>query len=143
MAAEAVIFFDPGRVAAMGERRKRAGHLISKHRFVAAQFEAFLREGLWLKLAGHANRMADVLAQALTGAGFRPLWPVEANLVFVVLPQHVHQRLTAAGASYYEMHRGSAPAAAFSRPDDVLVRLVTSFSTTTDDIDRFAAVVRS
>jgi threonine aldolase len=143
MAAEAVIFFDPARVAAMGERRKRAGHLISKHRFVAAQFEAFLREGLWLTLAGHANRMADLLAQALTGAGFRPLWSVEANLVFVVLPQHVHKRLTAAGASYYEMRRGSAPAAAFSRPDDVLVRLVTSFSTTTDDIDRFAAAIRT
>jgi len=143
MAAEAVIFFDPASARAMGERRKRAGHLMSKHRFVAAQFDAFLADGLWLRLARHANRMADQLAQGLSEIGFRPLWPVEANLVFVVLPQDVHKRLTAAGASYYDMHRDTAPAAEFARPDDVLVRLVTSFSTTVEEIDRFLAAARA
>ena len=143
MAAEAVIFFDPASARAMGERRKRAGHLMSKHRFVAAQFDAFLADGLWLRLARHANRMADQLAQGLSEIGFRPLWPVEANLVFVVLPQDVHKRLTAAGASYYDMHRDTAPAAEFARPDDVLVRLVTSFSTTVEEIDRFVAAARA
>jgi threonine aldolase len=102
---------------------------MSKHRFVAAQFDAFLTDGLWLTLARHANRMADQLAQKLSEIGFPPVWPVEANLVFAVLPQEVHKRLTAAGASYYEMHRDTAPSAEFGRPDDVLVRLVTSFST--------------
>ena len=58
LAAEAVVFFDPARAARMDERRKRGGHLISKHRFVAAQFEAFLADGLWLKLARHANDKA-------------------------------------------------------------------------------------
>jgi threonine aldolase len=143
MAAEAVIFFDPARAAAMGERRKRAGHLMSKHRFVAAQFDAFLTDGLWLTLARHANQMADQLAQKLSGIGFPPVWPVEANLVFAVLPQEVHKRLTAAGASYYEMHRDTAPSAKFGRPDDVLVRLVTSFSTRQEDIERFVAVARA
>ena len=143
MAAEAVIFFDPARAAAMGERRKRAGHLMSKHRFVAAQFDAFLTDGLWLTLARHANQMADQLAQKLSEIGFRPVWPVEANLVFAVLPQEVHKRLTAAGASYYEMHRDTAPSAKFGRPDDVLVRLVTSFSTRQEDIERFVAVARA
>ena len=143
MAAEAVIFFDPATARAMGERRKRAGHLMSKHRFVAAQFDAFLTDGLWLRLAQHANRMADQLAQRLSAIGLPPVWPVEANLVFVVLPQDVHKRLTAAGASYYDMHRDTAPSAKFGRPDDVLSRLVTSFSTTMEDIDRFVAAARA
>ena len=72
LAAEAVVFFDPARAAMMAERRKRAGHLVSKHRFIAAQFEAFLTDGLWLDLASHANRMADRLAATLAGARHRP-----------------------------------------------------------------------
>jgi len=140
MAAEAVIFFDPVRAAAMPERRKRGGHLISKHRFVAAQFEAFLADQLWLRLAGHANRMADRLARGLSKKGLQPLWPVEANLVFVVLPAKVHHMLQAAGAVYYTMHRDTALAGQ-SSPGDVLVRLVTSFATTEEEVDRFVAVV--
>ena len=101
MAAEAVVFFDPARAANMSERRKRGGHLISKHRFVAAQFEAFFAADLWLKLARHANDMADRLAAKLTAAGVVPLWPVEANEVFVVLPSRTDRRLKAAGAVYY------------------------------------------
>ena len=62
LAAEAVVFFDPARGAALAERRKRGGHLLSKHRFIAAQFEAFLDGDLWLDLARHANGMADRLA---------------------------------------------------------------------------------
>jgi threonine aldolase len=139
MAAEAVIFFDPARATAMAERRKRAGHLVSKHRFIAAQFEAFLADGLWLTLARRANRMADRLARGLTDKGLAPVWPVDANLVFVALPAEVHKKLQAAGASYYPMHRHTAPAVPLRRPDDVLVRLVTSFATREDEIDRFIA----
>jgi threonine aldolase len=141
MAAEAVIFFDPARAAAMGERRKRGGHLISKHRFVAAQFEAFLADGLWLALARHANHMADRLARGLSDIGFAPIWPVEANLVFAKLPPATHERLTAAGASYYVRHRDTGNNAG-AHSDDVLVRLVTSFSTTAEEIDRFVALAK-
>jgi threonine aldolase len=141
MAAEAVIFFDPVRASAMGERRKRGGHLMSKHRFVAAQFDAFLTDGLWLTLARHANAMADRLADGLRAKGLQPVWPVEANLVFAVLPAEVHKRLQAAGASYYPMHRDTAPERAFRRPDAVLVRLVTSFATTAQEVDAFLAVL--
>ena len=83
MAAEAVVFFDRARGADMPERRKRGGHLVSKHRFLAAQFEAFLADDLWLRLARHANAMADRLAAGLAAAGLSPVWPVEANEVFV------------------------------------------------------------
>src|SRR6185295_13333501 len=66
MGAEAVIFFDPERGANMQDRRKRGGALASKHRFIAAQMEAYLADNLWLKLARHANAMADALAAGLT-----------------------------------------------------------------------------
>ncbi|HML15333.1 MAG TPA: beta-eliminating lyase-related protein, partial [Xanthobacteraceae bacterium] len=75
LAAEAVIFFDPARAKGMPERRKRGGHLLSKHRFLAAQLDAYLNDGLWLDLARHANRMADRLAQGLRAAGIKPVWP--------------------------------------------------------------------
>ena len=86
LAAEAVVFFDAARGANMAERRKRGGHLVSKHRFIAAQIEAYLAGDLWLKLARHANAMADRLAAGLAAAGLHPVWPVEANEVFVALP---------------------------------------------------------
>jgi threonine aldolase len=143
MAAEAMIFFDPARAAGMPERRKRGGHLVSKHRFVAAQFDAFLADGLWLKLARHANQMADRLAQGLVAKGLPPVWPVEANLVFAVLPAETHKRLQAVGASYYPMHRDTGPPTMLRRADDVLVRLVTSFATTADEVDAFLAAVGS
>ena len=136
LAAEALVFFERTRAAGMDERRKRAGHLLSKHRFVAAQFHAFLSGGLWLDLARHANAMAERLAAKLSAVGLRPVWPVEVNLVFVVLPQAVHRNLEAAGACYYVMRRNDVALA----PGDVLARLVTSHATTPADVDRFAAI---
>ena len=137
IAAEAVVFFDPAAAAQMGERRKRAGHLLSKHRFLAAQFEAFLHDNCWLRLARHANAMADRLAAGLTKVGFAPVWPVEANLVFVILPKTVDERLKAAGARYYVRASDSLPPAATLQPGDALVRLVTSFATRESEVDRF------
>ena len=69
LAAEAVVFFDAARGANMSERRKRGGHLVSKHRFIAAQIEAYFTDDLWLRLARHANAMADRLASGLVAAG--------------------------------------------------------------------------
>jgi threonine aldolase len=140
MAAEAVVFFDPARAAGMSERRKRGGHLISKHRFVAAQIEAFLSDNLWLTLARHANQMADRLAERLAAVGCPPIWPVEANLVFVVIRRETHERLQHAGATYYVMDSESLPETVDR--DCLLVRLVTSFATTDTDIDRFVVIAR-
>src|SRR6266516_1400906 len=91
LAAEAIVFFDPARATNMQERRKRGGQLVSKHRFIAAQIEAYLADGLWLKLARHANAMADRLSDGLARAGLAPVWPVEANEVFVILPRQVSE----------------------------------------------------
>ena len=138
MAAEAVIVFDRARAAYLGERRKRAGHLASKHRFIAAQMLAFLAEDYWLTLARHANAKADRLAEQLTAAGLKPVWPVEANLVFAVLPRALDAKLRAAGADYYVRSSDSLDIGA----GNVLVRLVTSFATTDADVARFVELCK-
>lgn len=142
MAAEAVVFFDPTDAKAMGERRKRAGHLVSKHRFLALQFAAYLEKDCWLRLARHGNGMADKLAAGLTAAGRPPVWPVEANLVFIAVPRAVEARLKAAGARYYVRSSGSLPADRALGPDEVLLRLVTSFATREAEIERFVALLK-
>lgn len=134
MGAEAVIFFDPKRGEGMSGRRKRGGALLSKHRFIAAQMEAFLEDDLWLRLARHANGMADRLDDGLTKAGYAPVWPVEANEVFAALPAALCDKLQAAGAVFYR-----------SDTDDngnVIVRLVTSFQTTAEEVERFVELAR-
>ena len=138
MGAEAVVFFDRKLAANMAERRKRAGQLLSKHRFLALQYQALLADDYWLRLARHANAMADRLASALTAGGRTPAWPVEANLVFLVLPNAVEARLKAAGAHYYVRHSESL--AVPLPPDHCLIRLVTSFATREDEVDRFASL---
>jgi threonine aldolase len=140
LAAEAVVFFDRAAAMHMAERRKRAGHLLSKHRFLALQFQAFLHNDCWLRLARHANAMADRLAAGLAAAGFPPVWPVEANLVFVLLPIVLEARLRAAGASFYVRHSESLPDGADQAPDRLLIRLVTSFASSADEVDRFVAL---
>jgi len=142
LAAEAVVFFDPARANAMAERRKRGGHLLSKHRFIAAQFEAFLADDEWLKLAAHANRMADRLATHLASVKLPPIWPVEANIVFARLPRALHERLQAAGAHYYVIHTEHTDPATVP-PGYVLVRLVTSFATTESSIDEFISLAKT
>jgi threonine aldolase len=141
LAAEAVVFFDPDRAAHMGERRKRGAQLVSKHRFIAAQFDAFFRDDLWLTLARQANAQADRLAAGLTGAGCAPVWPVEANEVFVALPRAVDERLRAAGAAYYPWSSQGLPNGTTVPADRLLVRLVTSFATIDDEIAQFVGLV--
>jgi threonine aldolase len=138
LAAEAVVFFDRRRAAFMAERRKRAGHLLSKHRFLAAQFAAVLADDKWLALAEHANLMADRLSAKLAAVGLVPVWPVEANLVFVVLSRPLDAKLKAAGARYY----GRSNASLRLGPNQILARLVTSFATQEEEIDRFAQLCK-
>lgn len=140
-AAEAVVFFDPERGREFGYTRKRAGHLFSKSRFVAAQFDALLRDGLWLRLAAHANAMADRLADGLSRVrGVRLPFGPGANAVFVVLPKSTLARLQAAGAKLYPW--SAATLAPEDRPggDEVYVRLVTSFATRPEEIDDFLEI---
>ena len=94
LACEAVVFFDPARAANFAYLRKRGGHTLSKGRFLGAQMEAYLRDGLWLRLAEQANAAARRLSAGLAKApGVRLAWPTEANEVFVVAPTATGQRL--------------------------------------------------
>ncbi len=136
LAAEAVVFFDPKLAAMMPERRKRSGHLFSKHRFLAAQFEAYINDDYGLTLARHANSMADLLAARLGEAGIRVLWPVEANLVFAAMPKALDAKLRGAGAAYYVRRSEGLP------EDEMLVRMVTSFATREEEIENFASLIQ-
>ena len=133
MAAEAVLFFEPTLAADFRYRRKRAGHLFSKMRFLSAQLLAYCSDGLWLKNARHANAMAARLAEGLAALpGADLVHPVEANEVFVSLPEPAIGAMAAAGVVF---HRWGAAA---SRT----VRLVAAFDTPADDVDRAVAAAR-
>ncbi len=135
LAAEAVIFFDPARAADVVFRRKRGGHLFSKMRFVSAQIEAMLDGGLWMRLAQHANAMAQRLGSGLAALpGIVLADPIEANEVFAQLPnKQTLKALQTAGARFYVWGPSS---------DQPLIRLVCSFATTEAEIEAFIAVAR-
>ena len=99
LSAEAVVFFHLGLVRDFELRRKRAGHLLSKSRFVAAQLLAYVESGIWRRNAARANAMARSIAQA---AGKRLLHPVEANEVFIALGAEGKASLRAAGFEFYD-----------------------------------------
>jgi threonine aldolase len=138
LAAEAVVFFDPKMAADFAFRRKRAGHLFSKMRFLSVQLEAYVEGGLWLRLARHANDMAARLAAGLgqvEGGAVR--FPVEANEIFVRLPAAALKHLRAAGATFHRWPMADDDAAGYT------IRLVTSFATKPEDVDAFLAVIRA
>lgn len=127
--AEAILFFDPARAADFVYRRKRAGHLLSRMRFVAAQFEAMLEGGLWLRLASHANAMAARLAAGIAATrGAALLHPVEANEIFARLPDGAVERLRGQGFRFYDWGAGAA-------------RFVTAFATQAADVDALIAAL--
>jgi threonine aldolase len=132
-AAEAVVFLRPGLSADFAERRKRAGHLLSKGRFIAAQLLAYLDDDLWRRNAAHANAMARRLGAGLAALpGVTLPDPVEANMAFPVLPEAMRDGLRAAGFRFYDW------------PSETpgMVRLVTSFQTRPEDVEAFLAAAR-
>ena len=109
--AEAVVFFNAPDVQDFEYRRKAAGHLLSKMRFVSAQLVSYLEDGRWLATAKRANSLARTLAKDLASLdGARLAYPVEANAVFVSLPDETVARLRAAGARFLDWSRRQAAA---------------------------------
>jgi threonine aldolase len=99
---EAIVFFDRALAGEFARRRKQAGQLASKMRYLAAPWLGVLREGAWLRHAAHANAMAQRLAGRLQGVrGAQLLAPVQANGVFVDLPEPVVRGLRARGWHFY------------------------------------------
>ncbi|MDE0113100.1 MAG: beta-eliminating lyase-related protein [Albidovulum sp.] len=138
--AEAVVIFDKEKAWEFELRRKRAGHLLSKHRYLSAQMDAYLEDDLWLKLAGRANRAADRLAKALQAIpGVELEHPVEANMVFASWPRQGHRRAADAGAKYYLWPFSQCFEGDGEEP--LSARLVCNWSTEDEEIDRFAELL--
>ena len=138
LAAEAVVVFDPALAAELAFRRKRSGHLWSKMRFLSAQLNAYLTDDLWLRNARHANAMADRLATGLAAiAGTRFVQPVEANELFVALPDRVAARLREHGFGFYDW---PGPERDAEGKAATVARLVTSYDLRASDVDGFLSV---
>ena len=127
MSAEALVFFRPELAAETMRRRKRAGHLLSKGRYLAAQVLAMLEGDLWLDCARAANARAATLASA---AGQRLVHPVEANEVFLRATPDEAAALRAQGFDFYDWAPGE-------------VRLVTAWDSNEGHVDALAAAIRT
>ena len=135
LGGEAVIFFHEKDVADFEYRRKKSGHLLSKMRFLSAQLDAYLENDRWLMAATRANALARKLADALKDIPSAELAdPVQANALFVRLPDDIVTRLRKAGATFYD----------WTPPENgkTLIRLVLSFATPQEAVDRFIAAAR-
>ena len=130
MAAEAIILFGEAKAcfARLQARQKRAGHMLPKMRYVAAQMDAWLADDLWLDLARSANAAGRALAEGLSALeGVERAQPCDGNEVFLRMDAAVADRLRAAGVGFYAWPDGSA-------------RFVASWCTTREEI---AAVIRA
>jgi len=126
MNAEALIFFDPARAEAVPRLRKRAGHLLSKGRFLAAQLLAMVEGDVWLDNARTANRAAQALADAAGSA--RLVHPVEANELFVRMTAPEAAAIRALGYDFYDWAPGE-------------VRLVTSWDQDMRAVESLASAI--
>jgi threonine aldolase len=131
MTADAIVVFDRSLTAELSFRAKRAGQLTSKMRFQAAQMDAYLTDDLWLRNAAHAGAMATRLQEglkAISGVGL--LGSADANVLFCRLPQRAVEGLLAEGYAFYH-----------DRWEPGVVRFVTSFTTTEQDVDHLVQAV--
>jgi threonine aldolase len=128
ISAEALIFFGEAHRQATLYRRKRAGHLLSKGRYMAAQILAMLEDDVWLRNARAANAAAARLAQA--AGEDRLVLPVEANELFVRVTPAEAQRLRDQGFDFYDWGPGEA-------------RLVTAWDSDPAHVDALAAAIRA
>jgi threonine aldolase len=112
--------------------RKQGMQLVSKMRFIGAQFEAYLNSGIWMVNANHANAMAKLLFEKVKELkGIQITQKVEANAVFAIIPEDVIQPLQDKYFFYIWDE---------SRHE---VRWMTSFDTTPEDIEGFSACLKS
>ncbi|MDG3085192.1 low specificity L-threonine aldolase [Vibrio hannami] len=130
---EAVVLFDKSLATELEYRRKRSGHLMSKMRFLSSQIDAYITDNLWLDNANHANAMASKMRKGLSDIdGVELINPSETNIIFCKLPLKTIAVLDEAGFQFYH-----------GRWEEGVVRLVTSFSTTEDEVDAFVGCAAS
>jgi threonine aldolase len=136
--AEAVIIFDPANSTDLPHLRKRAGNLFSKSTLVSAQFDAWLRDDLWLKLAHHANEMAArLVALVRASSTMRLAWETGSSQVFIIMPDDLAERLRAAGARFYDWDTPIGMEH-LVQPGEKIRRFITSYATRPEDIVNFS-----
>lgn len=139
MGVEAAVIFDPERALEFELRRKRAGHLFSKHRYLSAQMVAYLEDDLWLEMAAQANaactRLVDGLSQV---PGVELQFVPQANMVFANWPRAAHERLHKAGAQY-DLWGGNLEGPDPMEP--LTARMVCDWSATDDNTDAFVRLL--
>ncbi len=139
--AEALVFMNPELAKDLPFIRKRAAQLLSKSRFIAAQFDAYLDDGLWLELARYANAMAQRLQHGINNSTHARLaWRAEANEVYAILDKVHAGRLRENGAVFYQWNPPRSEPGLLDQ-HEVLARLVTSFATEADQVDRFLELI--
>jgi threonine aldolase len=138
MLLEAVVFFDTGLADDFLYRRKRAGQLVSKGRYLSAQMLAYLQDDVWLPNARRANGLAQDLAKGLQQSNrVRLSNPVEANEVFAIMPRATFDAVQATGAHFYEWPMEGLAA------DEIHCRFVLSFATPAPHIAQFLELMRN
>ncbi|WP_417408302.1 threonine aldolase family protein [Hoeflea sp.] len=139
--AEALVFLDPAMAEQTPFIRKRAAHLFSKSRFIAAQFDAYFENDLWLDIARHANAMSARLQSGISASSnSRLAWQSPANETFPIVSKALAKQLAAKGAMFYEWTPPRS-ASHLVGSDETMLRLVTSFATTQDNVDQFIDIV--
>ena len=127
IAAEAIIFFKPELVGNISFLMKRAGHLLSKMRFVSAQLDAYISNDVWLKNAKQANEMGKKLSDGLVKHNSIKLaYLTQANEVFAKFPREMIEHLNSLG---YKMNEDEL--------DGQAVRLVAAWNTLNSDVESF------
>ena len=125
LAAEVVIFFKPELVGDFPFLQKRAGQLLSKSRFISAQFEGYLADDVWLRNARQANTMAQRLSRGLDALpGIELAYPTQANEVFVRMPRSLIKALAQQGIKIND-----------EELDGKAVRFVTAWNTSETEVD--------
>jgi threonine aldolase len=122
LSTDAIVCFDPAVSEQLVYRVKRAGHVASKMRFQSVQLTRYLTDGLWLRLAGHANSAMARLASGLRALDVELLNEPDVNMVFARLDPAAADRMAEAGLLFYRMTTDT-------------IRLVTSFQTTDEEVD--------
>lgn len=137
MILEAVVFFDTTLAQDFLYRRKRAGQLLSKGRYISAQALAYLKDDLWLENAKLANSLAQKLAVGFQHSNqVRISNPVQANEVFATMARTLFEKLTAAGANFYEWPIDGLA------DSEVHTRFVLSWATPEADVAQFLTLVK-
>ena len=133
IAAEAIIFFKPELVGNISFLMKRAGHLLSKMRFVSAQLDAYISNDVWLKNAKQANKMGKKLSDGLSKhKDIEIAYPTEANEVFAKFPREKIEHLNSEG---YKMNEDEL--------DGKSTRLVAAWNTQDSDVNQFLEILKN